>query len=237
MDVPVCDGSLTPLLPVTDYFNETYPRPTTLQSSCMCSSVIYALVSACSDCQGGQFESWSTWSANCPDDSSDEDLPGNNISIPAWAESFDVKSDPTYSRSAASSSAQAIPTSTINSPTAAAIAEMPTSSNTFQTTPTNTSTHTESSFSLLATASFGSDPSSTTTGNRTAAIAGGTIAAVVVVLAIGAALVYWYMRRRRRTRVPPSVAYMTVHGLDSSVYLSGLGSKRQLTGSLNDSLL
>ena len=56
-------------------------------SPCLCSCVIYDLVSACSDCQGGRIErsalmimngnehkltvllSWSTWSSNCLEDS------------------------------------------------------------------------------------------------------------------------------------------------------------------------
>lgn len=114
------------------------------------------------------------------------------------------------------------------------------STKTFQTTPTDTSTLTESSLTLLVTASFGSDLSSGTTGNRTAVIVGGTIGAIVL-LAMGAALSYWYMRRRRRTRVPPSVAYMAVHGLEISDYLHTpeLGSKGRLIGSFNgtDNLL
>lgn len=66
----------------------------------------------------------------------------------------------------------------------------------------------------LATASFGSDSSQLSSENvrhRTAAIVGGTVGAIVV-LAIGVALAYWYMRRR--ARVPPSVAYMAVYGLE-----------------------
>ena len=123
---------------------------------------------------------------------------------------------------------QTIPTITIAS--AAAAAQMQaTSTSTFQS-PTDTSTLTKSGLTSSATARFGSDLSSaTTTGNRIAAIAGGTIAGVVF-LAMAAALAYWYMRRRRRTRVPPSVAYMAVHGLDPS----GLGSKELLTSRLNN---
>jgi len=211
----VCDSSLPPLQPIINH-EDTYRGPTTkLQSSCLCSSVIYALVSACSDCQGGLIESWPTWSTNCTSplvDSFDGPLPAN-ISVPAWAY-FDVNSDPLYSPSAASSSAaalQATSTFTTASATAAeAVAAeiLPTSTSTSQTTST---TLTKSGLISLATASFGSDLSSATTGNRTAAIVGGTIAAVVL-LAMGAALAYWYMRRRRRTRVPPSAAYMALYG-------------------------
>jgi len=139
----VCDSSLPPLQPIINH-EDTYRGPTTkLQSSCLCSSVIYALVSACSDCQGGLIESWPTWSRNCTSplvDSFDGPLPAN-ISVPAWAY-FDVNSDPLYSPSAASSSAaalQATSTFTTASATAAeAVAAeiLPTSTSTSQTTST-----------------------------------------------------------------------------------------------------
>ena len=75
--------TVPPLQPITSS-EDTYPGPTTnLQSPCVCFSFVYALVSACSDCQGGQIErsgshnnerkqtltdstiSWPTWSTNC----------------------------------------------------------------------------------------------------------------------------------------------------------------------------
>jgi len=209
----MCDGSLPPLQPITNH-KDTYPGPSTKlqsESPCLCSSVIYALLSACSDCQGGRIESWSTWSTKCAKplvDSFEKPLPAN-ISVPSWAY-FDVKSHPIYSPSSASSSAvalQATSTSSIASATALEVAAaVPTS--------THTSTLTKSGFTSLETANFGSDMSSATKGNRTAAIAGGTIAAVLL-LATGTALAYWYIRRRRRKKVPPSAAYMALHG---SVY-------------------
>ena len=78
-------STVPPLQPINH--KDTYPGPSTKpqsESPCLCSSVIYALVSACSDCQGGRIErsgshdnerkkqlstnstiSWQTWSTKC----------------------------------------------------------------------------------------------------------------------------------------------------------------------------
>jgi len=161
-----------------------------------------------------------------------------NISVPSWAY-FDVNSDPNYSPFAASSSAvastsatvqvlltstntastgptaaPAIPISTIT-PSASEGAALQMSTIPVQITSTDTSTPSEPSSTSLTTVGFGSDFSQrSSAGHRTAAIAGGTVAALLF-LAIGAALAYWWYIRQRRTRMAPSAAYMAVHGLGS----------------------
>jgi len=56
-------GSYTvyPLAPTSLYYS-----PSVLESDpCVCNTVMYSLVSACSDCQGGLWSTWSQWTFNC----------------------------------------------------------------------------------------------------------------------------------------------------------------------------
>jgi len=55
-------------------------------NSCKCSTVTYSLVSACSGCQNGTIESWTTWSFNCSQVYQEfiENIP-SETAVPSWA--------------------------------------------------------------------------------------------------------------------------------------------------------
>jgi len=83
-----CNGgtwNIPPLAP-----NSQYVGPYQGQSNkCVCSTVVYSLVSACGACQGGGITTWSHWSFNCTaSDITLSQYPHNippAISIPSWA--------------------------------------------------------------------------------------------------------------------------------------------------------
>jgi len=108
-----------------------YEGPSTPSNGndCICSSVVYSLVSACAICQGGlQISKWSAWKMNCS--TSDIDASGYSIPIPGgtavpnWAyqnvvgeDTFDVNIafNDSQSNPSESSAAGSGPTSTTSS--------------------------------------------------------------------------------------------------------------------------
>ncbi|KAF9507632.1 hypothetical protein BS47DRAFT_1351409 [Hydnum rufescens UP504] len=69
-----------------------YSGPTTdpsTQNACICSTVMYELVSACGACQGASWVRWDAWSANCPSNLITISYYSQHIpestAIPAWA--------------------------------------------------------------------------------------------------------------------------------------------------------
>jgi len=96
-----------------------YIGPTVATANpCDCSSVLYCLSSACGDCQGRLFITWSEWNANCSSTSLrtfPEPVP-SGTTIPPWAY-LDVGASNTYNADLAmqllnGTSSSAVPTNT-----------------------------------------------------------------------------------------------------------------------------
>ncbi|KAH9483971.1 hypothetical protein JR316_0003449 [Psilocybe cubensis] len=87
------DPALAPISP-----GHSYSPPTAQdQTPCSCSSPVYYLTSACADCQGGSFGSWSNWATRCTNPSVNffpRPAP-NGVTIPNWAY-LDVGTNPTF---------------------------------------------------------------------------------------------------------------------------------------------
>ncbi|KAF9507628.1 hypothetical protein BS47DRAFT_288539 [Hydnum rufescens UP504] len=79
--------TIHPLSPGNRYSGPTADPST--QNACICSTVMYELVSACGACQGASWIGWDAWSANCPSNlitiSYYSQYIPDNTAIPAWA--------------------------------------------------------------------------------------------------------------------------------------------------------
>ncbi|KAH9955186.1 hypothetical protein BGW80DRAFT_375934 [Lactifluus volemus] len=169
--------SIPPLSPGSTYSGTTgssYDGPT-----CMCSTVVYSLLSACAACQGGSWISWSNYIPNCS--GSDLSIPylyaiPNGTYVPYWARiDVTVKGtwDPDESR-AVGDTPEAGPGAAINTPA---------SSRTLSSSPQATHSPTATS--------------SKTTGSSSnvGVIAGGVVGGVVVMSAI--AFIFFFLGRRK----------------------------------------
>ncbi|KAJ3919988.1 hypothetical protein F5877DRAFT_77540 [Lentinula edodes] len=149
------------------------------QNPCLCTSVVYNLVSMCRLCQtenGKIYPTWSQWTTNC---SSLNAGPGGTA-VPDWAYQ-DVSG-----------------TDAFNETLAANVATTNHSESSSSTSPSSTSTTSPTSSSVGV-------PSDK--GNRTAIIVGGVIGGLVG-LALLAVVILFFIRRRRHSRMAPSTAYL-----------------------------
>jgi len=136
-------------------------------NACSCSSVVYALASACGDCQGGNVtEKWSFWIANCTSDQVTQNGYGHAVppgtAIPAWAY-LDVVDEDTFNANEAQTKAGEH------------------GADTFPSTGGNS----------------GSSKSGGSSSANIGAIAGGAVGGVVVIGLIVALIVYLVVRRKR----------------------------------------
>ncbi|KAJ3906834.1 hypothetical protein F5879DRAFT_999924 [Lentinula edodes] len=154
------------------------------QNPCLCTSVVYNLVSMCRLCQtenGKIYPTWSQWTANCSSLNAGFPLglPGGTA-VPDWAYQ-DVSG-----------------TNAFNETLAADVATTDHSESSSSTSPSSTSTTSPTSSSVGV-------PSDK--GNRTAIIVGGVIGGLVG-LALLAVVILFFIRRRRHSRMAPSTAYL-----------------------------
>ncbi|KDR81757.1 hypothetical protein GALMADRAFT_239947 [Galerina marginata CBS 339.88] len=96
----MCNAPGAVLPAILDY--EAY-QPPTVEDDCDCSFPVYALVSACADCQSGKISSWDDWSAKCNHryfSGFPKPLPAG-FSIPQWATVLKPKFDPNIAQAIA----------------------------------------------------------------------------------------------------------------------------------------
>ncbi|KIM49399.1 hypothetical protein M413DRAFT_438580 [Hebeloma cylindrosporum] len=90
--INVCDIDIAPLMQIAR--DTSYPPPTTdTQTICTCSGPVYALVSACADCQYGLFDPWNVWSQHCSHIFETFFL-HPPVTIPTWASQFNIYVSP-----------------------------------------------------------------------------------------------------------------------------------------------
>ncbi|KAK7685288.1 hypothetical protein QCA50_011651 [Cerrena zonata] len=85
-----CQSNGDWFIPSLNNLSTGYPGPNRqAANSCGCSSVTYSLLSACSYCQNGQINTWSSYISKCyEDDVRNGDFPGTiptTTVVPAWA--------------------------------------------------------------------------------------------------------------------------------------------------------
>ncbi|KAF8911064.1 hypothetical protein CPB84DRAFT_1081329 [Gymnopilus junonius] len=149
----VCDPSAGYLPPIQDEAQYLHPTP---QTVCSCSSPIYALVSACDDCQGALYPTWKQWTVACPSTITNVSVTlANKYSIPQWAASnMQPSFDPVTARQIAS-----VVTDTISTSASITLSASVTPSNTDPTDlPSSSSPSTESDASSNFTAIVDTTP-------------------------------------------------------------------------------
>ncbi|GLB34838.1 putative expressed protein [Lyophyllum shimeji] len=155
---------------------------------CQCNTVVYSLMSACGSCQGRTYETWDTWSGNCPTvsiSSFPEAIPPNTF-VPGWAY-FDVQTSGNFNATAARLSANSTVESTaLPTPTSVSSISITT------TTPAPT-TSKEPPPATTSSAASTSAPSSAHDNALMGGIVGGTVGLAVVL-----GFIHWYFARRRR---------------------------------------
>ncbi|KAJ7581124.1 hypothetical protein C8J56DRAFT_959150 [Mycena floridula] len=163
---------------------------------CICSSVIYALSSACADCQLQDWDSLNLWEDDCAFSlqtamslQSPPDGALTNDSIPSWASSFSSNSpnNLTYSRTLAEAIA-------LGTPPAQSGLPPPTETGTDSS---STSTSTETSVPISA-----AKKSNLKIGPLVGGIIGGLVLFVALMV-----LIFYVLKRRRRSKIPPSQLY------------------------------
>jgi hypothetical protein len=129
------------------------------QTDCSCSSPVYALVSACADCQDAFYVSWKIWSLACAKTYISSFPVSAPVNIPQWA-TFDVALQKSYSPGLAEAIAQ---NQSLGSPTLVSTPSVPTSTGT--TTVSNSTDPASSSLPPDATSDAASDTASDVTSN------------------------------------------------------------------------
>ncbi|KAF4614704.1 hypothetical protein D9613_003168 [Agrocybe pediades] len=96
-----CQSDLPEQLPQLPFRGKNaYPVPSKelgLISDCSCSVPVYALVSACADCQNGTFPTWAIFSASCSEHSQKYPFNPPATPIPRWA-FIDINLQPSFDR-------------------------------------------------------------------------------------------------------------------------------------------
>ncbi|KAG1827174.1 uncharacterized protein BJ212DRAFT_1572657 [Suillus subaureus] len=174
-------------------------------NSCICNTVTYSMIGACSVCQNASYESWSTWSSSCSQISIREypdDIPART-KVPNWAYLNVTGSG--FDPNAAQNNGD-LPESTATN-------VQSTTTVTYSTTLSASLTSVSVS---LTSSSGGATGSSTTlasdsTSSNAGAIAGGVVGGIVGAGAI-IGLATWYFVKRRRSSTTPSTAFNDIGG-------------------------
>ncbi|KAG9003397.1 hypothetical protein FRB90_011184 [Tulasnella sp. 427] len=162
---------------------------------------IYSLISACAQCQGSQWISWSYWRTNCPTGEVTVgqyplDIP-EGTGVPAWAYQDVALSDRWNASLALPQIATGTESTYYGTPTASVSYHV--------TTTGDVGTGTAAATSQTASSSSGSK-------SNAGAIAGGVVGGIALLALIGA-LVWLIIRRRRQQGLAPSpVAYFPPGG-------------------------
>lgn len=156
---------------------------------CICSTVVYSLMSACGACQGGLYQTWSTWSGNCPSISVGkfpEPIPPQTF-VPGWAY-FDVETSDTFNETAAKLSGNSTAESTaLPTPSSTTLSRTSIISSTEGHTPTSSNPSTPLNSAIAS-------------DHRDDVILGSVLGATVG-LAVFLGFVYWWYNRRRRLAI------------------------------------
>ncbi|KAG2349766.1 hypothetical protein BDR05DRAFT_979875 [Suillus weaverae] len=176
-----------------------YAAPTVAEANqCECSTVTYSLISACGDCQGATYLSWSSWSYNCSQtfQGYPYDIPAGTV-VPHWAY---LTLNATGFDPVAAQNTGDLPESTATK---------------IQSTSTVTQSSSVSasltSFSGAASSSSSTSSPANSTSSNVGAIAGGVVGGIV-----GAAVIIgfatWFFVKRRRSATAPSAAFSDIGG-------------------------
>ncbi|KZT26502.1 hypothetical protein NEOLEDRAFT_1131999 [Neolentinus lepideus HHB14362 ss-1] len=177
----VCDGGAyhVPALPA----KYSYNGPTQASANdCLCNTVTYNLMSACSACQNGTVIAWSTWNTNCSTIYTDypEYIP-SGTRVPGWAY-LNVTEDFWNGTAAEADVAAPESTNPIQKPTGSVVAS--------------------ASATLNASPLASMNSATSSTSSNKGAIVGGVVGAV-----LGAAVIVgltWIVLHRRRTQETPA---------------------------------
>ncbi|KAL5511096.1 hypothetical protein ACEPAH_4311 [Sanghuangporus vaninii] len=180
---------------------EHYIGPASVAANgCLCSTVMYSLMGACSTCQNATIITWSAWSANCPEvfvQSYPQDIP-QDTAVPGWA--YDpIPNNGTFDVNQALAD---------NSPESTATLVQSTN------TGTRTTTGTASS---IAQADGGDHDDGG--GSNTGAIAGGVVGGVVGVALLG--LLGFFLYRRKRNQNLANAKLNSMQNNDVNANLTG----------------
>ncbi|KAL5489760.1 hypothetical protein ACEPAI_4592 [Sanghuangporus weigelae] len=181
---------------------EHYIGPTSLAANgCLCSTVMYSLMGACSTCQNATIITWSSWSVSCPEvfvQAYPQDIP-QDTAVPGWA--YDpIPNNGTFDVN------QALADNSLES-TATFV----------QSTNTGTRTTTGTASSIAQ--AGGEDDGG---GSNTGAIAGGVVGGVVGVALLGLLGFFLYRRKRNQNAKLSSIQNSGVNAnMTGSTYAGG----------------
>ncbi|KZP19522.1 hypothetical protein FIBSPDRAFT_862666 [Athelia psychrophila] len=229
-----------------------YPGPNdNSRSTCMCSTVLYSLFSACGVCQNGTYTTWTDWISNCSTvalslGTFPEPIP-LGTSIPAWAY-LSVTENNNFDVSAAEADEHApestpIPTSTstlmstVTSTstvisTSAATATLTSASAPTSSAPTPSSGSPSSSSGSSATTFLGGANASSGATHKSSdagAIAGGVVGGVAVLGIIAGVVAFFVLRSRRLQPQAEPVHYGAGGSGGGSAYGYGMSPSQTLT--------
>ncbi|KAI9447111.1 hypothetical protein BJY52DRAFT_375071 [Lactarius psammicola] len=185
-----CSGGVLNLSPIRNS-TFSYSGPTEEQAAnlCLCNTVTFNLLSACSVCQGGQLRTWSSYSSNCTRPIAPSTFPNPvppDTRVPQWTLQ-DVTRVNLWNATTAfiiGDTPEILPGELIDTSASSSVSPTPSASS---SAPASTSPVSTSSGS----------------GSNTGAIAGGAAGGVIVAAAI-AGLVFIFWRRRRSAQAPAS---------------------------------
>ncbi|KIO32737.1 hypothetical protein M407DRAFT_241235, partial [Tulasnella calospora MUT 4182] len=196
LQVPCSSEGKNYAVPALDV-NQTYVGPSDLDANyCACSSVVYSLISACSQCQGHTWVSWSYWRGGCGQDMLTVgeyplDIPVGT-GVPAWAYQ-NVGLTDRWNQSLALPQVSVAPESTYyGTPTASISYHVSTAGD----------VATQTGATGAGVSQTGS-PSTGSSKSNAGPIAGGVIGGIALLALIGA-LVWLLIRRRGKDALAPS---------------------------------
>ncbi|KAF8317383.1 hypothetical protein DL93DRAFT_562308 [Clavulina sp. PMI_390] len=228
-----CNGGAFAINSIAEGYHYVGPtNDTSTQNACICSSVVYQLVSACGSCQNRTIISWDSWNFFCPTSmvsvgSYPEVIP-SGTRVPHWAYLDPTQTDDFFNATLAQNtgdgpeSSQAPGSTTSSSPTSTKANSITTGAGGTKTTSSPTTSNT----------SGGSKGGG---GSNTGAIAGGVVGGIIG-LGIVAGLAWFLLRRNpsgtpsARTGPPTNMGMGAPAGGSSAAYSGVPGSEPVTTG-------
>ncbi|KAE9410440.1 hypothetical protein BT96DRAFT_376180 [Gymnopus androsaceus JB14] len=192
-----CSGGEFQIPAITS--TEFYSGPnSTAQTACRCSTVFYALLMACGECQEASTTTWTGYSADCPtvyNKVFPESIPAGTV-VPHWAY-LDVVTPNQFNATAAQLAGDSPESSAAATATSSSTPSSPVSSS--SSTPTSAGRSSK---------------------KDTGAIAGGVVGGVVGIALISAAL-FWFLRKRGQNKSSASVSAPFDNDLRMSPEMTG----------------
>ncbi|KAI5119184.1 hypothetical protein M0805_000638 [Coniferiporia weirii] len=202
-----CNGGQYDVSALID--GQHYVGPTTAQANpCLCNTVIYSVMGACSTCQNGTIITWDSWSAACSNvyiDTFPEDIPADSA-VPGWA----------YEN---------VTITGLYNVTEALDDDSPESTATHvQTTQTAVGSSSSPGSTLPASGSGSGSNGSHKSSSNTGAIAGGVVGGVVGAALIGLGAFFLWRRNRANANARAAGSGAGAGGVGGSPYGAGSGS-------------